>query len=125
MGMRRGLGPVFVYESLLSSRRWQVYAGRACFVLVLLLGMVSVWFATVPDAFRNGGPAPTFKVMAEIGEGFFYALTGIQVSLVLLAAPAAAAGSIGMDRARGTLVHMLVTDLSDTEIVLGTLAARL
>src|SRR5207237_943870 len=69
--------------------------------------------------------APTFQQMAEVGEGFFYSLTGIQVSLILLAAPAAAAGTLGMDRARGTLLHMMVTDLSDAEIVLGTLAARL
>src|SRR5262249_20592590 len=39
--------------------------------------------------------------------------------------PAAAAGSICTDRARGTLEHILVTDLSDVEIVLGKLAARL
>ena len=63
--------------------------------------------------------------MAAVGEGFFYALTSIQVSLILLAAPAAAAGSLGMDRARGTLLQMMATDLSDMEIVLGTLAARL
>ena len=30
-----------------------------------------------------------------------------------------------MDRSRGTLEHMLATDLSDSEIVLGKLAARL
>ena len=43
----------------------------------------------------------------------------------MLAAPAATAGAICVDRARGTLAHMLVTDLSDPEIVLGKLAARL
>jgi ABC-type Na+ efflux pump permease subunit len=43
----------------------------------------------------------------------------------MLAAPAATAGAICVDRARGTLDHMLMTDLSDTEIVLGKLAARL
>jgi hypothetical protein len=63
--------------------------------------------------------------MALVGEGFFYALTGIQISLVMLAAPAATAGAINMDQARGTLLHMLVTDLSDAEIVLDKLAARL
>src|SRR5262249_26970415 len=41
------------------------------------------------------------------------------------AAPAATAGAICVDRARGTLAHMLATDLSDPEIVLGKLAARL
>ena len=43
----------------------------------------------------------------------------------MLAAPAATAGAICVDRARGTLTHMLATDLSDPEIVLGKLAARL
>ena len=44
---------------------------------------------------------------------------------MMLAAPAATAGAICVDRARGTLTHMLATDLSDPEIVLGKLAARL
>jgi hypothetical protein len=43
----------------------------------------------------------------------------------MLAAPAATAGAICVDRARGTLTHMLATDLSDPEIILGKLAARL
>ena len=52
-------------------------------------------------------------------------MIGTQLTLVLLAAPAATAGAICVDRARGTLMHMLVTDLSAGEIVLGKLAARL
>ena len=44
---------------------------------------------------------------------------------MILAAPAATAGAICLDRARGTLAHMLMTDLSDAEIVLGKLAARM
>ena len=46
-------------------------------------------------------------------------------ALILLAAPACTAGSIGLDKARRTLLHMLITDLSDTEIILGKLAAQL
>jgi ABC-type transport system involved in multi-copper enzyme maturation permease subunit len=42
-----------------------------------------------------------------------------------LAAPAYTAGAVCLDRARGTLLHLLATDLSDAEIVLGKLAARL
>ena len=43
----------------------------------------------------------------------------------MLAAPAATAGAICVDRAAGRSTHMLATDLSDPEIVLGKLAARL
>jgi ABC-type transport system involved in multi-copper enzyme maturation permease subunit len=94
-------------------------------VSVVLAGMVIVWLGRDGYAAGPGRRAPTFQQMAKVGEGFFYALAGIQISLVLLAAPAAAAGAICMDRARGTLLHVLTTDLSDVEIVVGKLAARL
>lgn len=125
MPTRWGLGPVFAYESLLGARRWQVYAARAFFVVVLLIGMAVVWLGTDQATGQPMGARATLKQLAQIGEGFFYALAGIQVSLVLLAGPAATAGSICVDRARGTLTHMLMTDLSDPEIILGKLAARL
>jgi len=120
-----GTGPVFAYESLLNARRWQVYAGRSVFVLLLLIGLAIVWIGR-HSFLSTPGPRPAvFQQMAKLGEWFFYAMAGIQVSLILLAAPAAAAGSICMDRVRGTLAHMMVTDLSDGEIVLGKLGARL
>jgi ABC-type transport system involved in multi-copper enzyme maturation permease subunit len=126
MTMRRGLGPVFRFESILASRRWQLYAMRSVFVLVLLVGMVLVWVGIEKDVFGvlRGQQNRSFAQMALIGRWFFYALTCIQITLILLAAPAYAAGSFGGDRARGVLWHIMVTDLSDTEIVLGTLAAR-
>jgi ABC-type transport system involved in multi-copper enzyme maturation permease subunit len=126
MGKRWGLGPVFAYETLLSARRWQVYAGRSFFVLALLIGMTIIWISqdSLVTTFRIG-QLTSYRQLAKLGEWFFYTMAGIQVSLVMLAAPAAAAGSICIDRARGTLMHMLMTDLSDVEIVCGKLAARL
>ena len=44
---------------------------------------------------------------------------------MLLVAPAATAGAICLDKARGTLDHLLATDLSNAEIVLGKLGVRL
>ena len=49
----------------------------------------------------------------------------ILLGLVGLAAPAATAGAICLDKARGNLTLLFATDLSDAEIVLGKLAARL
>ena len=51
--------------------------------------------------------------------------TLILLGLVGLAAPAATAGAICLDKARGNLTLLFATDLSDAEIVLGKLAARL
>jgi hypothetical protein len=119
-----GPGPVFVYESMRAARRWQVYAARSLFVFLVLLGMVIVWLGNDRAALVSGGAA-TFRAMAKVGQEFFYALAGVQISLVMLAAPAAAAGAICTDRTSGALAHMFVTDLSDTEIVLGKLGAHL
>ncbi len=124
MWKRWGMGPVFAYESLLTARRWQVYVGRSLFVAVILIGMTIVW---ITKDHKNGPvvvPLTPYQQFAKLGEWFFYAMAGIQVSLVMLGAPAAAAGAICMDRARGTLLHVMVTDLSDVEIVLGKLGAR-
>ena len=117
---RLGLGPVFAYESLTASRRWQVYAGRALLVFGLLAALALVWssqIASVADV--------SLHDLARVGHAFYTAMMGVQLVLVLLVAPAATAGAICQDKGRGGLVHLLLTDLSDAEIVLGKLAARL
>ena len=120
MALRWGLGPVFANEWLTTSRRWHSYAGRAVFVAVLLIGLASVWVGRV-----QGQTVPPIVAMAEIGLGFYNTIVFTQLTLVFLAAPAATAGAICTDKSSGTLAQMLLTDLSDAEIVLGKLAARL
>lgn len=118
--MRLGLGPVFNFEWLTTSRRWQVYAGRSLFVVTLFVALAVVWGVEVA-----GRRFASFRDLARVGRAFYDATVGTQLVLILAAAPAATAGAICQDKARGTLAHVLVTDLSDVEIVLGKLAARL
>jgi ABC-type transport system involved in multi-copper enzyme maturation permease subunit len=114
------LGPVFAYEWLTASRRWQSYALRSLLVLLLLLGLSGVWLGSY-----DGAGELSVQQVAEIGRGF-YAVTSLMVlGLVGLVAPAAAAGAICLDKARGNLTLLFSTDLTDAEIVLGKLAARL
>ncbi|AGA27118.1 hypothetical protein Sinac_2826 [Singulisphaera acidiphila DSM 18658] len=117
---RWGPGPVFTYEWLITSRRRQVYAIRSLFVAALLAGLAVVWWTEVAEH----NPL-TFGDLAKLGRSFYLAIVGTQFALVLTAAPAAMAGAICVDKSRGTLAHLLMTDLSDAEIVLGKLAARL
>lgn len=116
---RVGLGPVFAMEWMIATRRWQAFAARSLFVAILLvsLGLVS-WEGW-------NAPLTTIQQQAALGRAFFVAMASTQLVLVLLAAPAATAGAICQDKARGNLAHLLATDLSDVEIVLGKLAARL
>jgi ABC-type transport system involved in multi-copper enzyme maturation permease subunit len=119
-GRGLGPGPVFIYEWITSTRRWQAYALRSLFVLGLLLALLVMGMRRGTDAIVPG-PAG-LRALAQLGRSLFVAVVGTQLTLVLLVAPA---GAICLDRSRGTLAHLLVTDLTDVEIVLGKLAARL
>lgn len=120
MGLRLGPGPVFAYEWLRATRRWTHHAHRSLIVSLVLFGFL---LALSEDIFfgRNASP----DNLARFGEVFYRVIVVIELTAVLLAAPTATAGAVCLDRSRGTLEHVLVTDLSDSEIVLGKLGARL
>src|SRR3954451_13412883 len=115
-----GPGPVFAYEWLTASRRWQGYALRSSLVLLLLLGLSAVWLGG-----HDGAGELSVRQWAEIGRGFYSVTTLMLLGLVGLAAPAATAGAICLDKARGNLTLLFSTQVTDAEIVLGKLAARL
>ncbi len=121
--MRLRPGPVFVYEWLATSRRWQLYGLRAGFVGAILIGMMFVWHE--PHRHSNAARTVSIQTLARYGEELYKTIVSIELTLVLLAAPAVTAGAICLDKARGTLDHMLATDLSNAEIVLGKLGVRL
>src|SRR5207248_272570 len=110
------MGPVFVYEWVTAARRWQMYAVRALFVAVLLLAVTLVWANNVESPTQFG---PNRKDYERIGTALYYAFVGTQLAVILLAAPAATAGTVCMDKARGNLLHLLVTDLTSREIIVG------
>jgi ABC-type transport system involved in multi-copper enzyme maturation permease subunit len=117
--MRLGLGPVFECETSIASRRWQTYVARSILLAALLAALSTI---AVSEDFPAAGAIGRY---ADLGESYFYAMIGVELTLVMLAAPAATAGAICLDRSRGTLSHVLATGLSSAEIILGKLAARL
>ncbi|MDG3002765.1 ABC transporter permease subunit [Paludisphaera mucosa] len=120
MAMRWGPGPVFVYEWLRIARRWQLYACRSAFVAILLLGLFLTWgaWSDRPEGYER-------NELAYLGQATYAMIVNIEMTLVLLAAPAATAGAVCLDKARGSLIQVMATDLSDSEIVLGKLGAAL
>ena len=115
-----GPGPVFAYEWLTASRLWQGYALRSLLVLLLLLGLSAVWLSS-----HDAAEELSVRQQATFGRGFYTVTSLMLLGLVGLAAPAATAGAICLDKARGNLALLFATDLTDAEIVLGKLAARL
>ena len=91
-GLKRcgwGLGPVFFYECLANSRRWQTYAIRSAGVALLLAAI-----ATIAMPSRTIQPSSAWREYAALGETYFYSLIGVELALVMLAAPAATAGAV-------------------------------
>ena len=120
--MRLGPGPVFVYEWLTAARRWQPYAMRAGFV-----GRDPGRDGDRPERPSHARPRPAGLAPrpGRDRRADYRTIAAIELTLILLAAPAATAGAVCLDKARGTLDHMLATDLSNAEIVLGKLGVRL
>ena len=117
-----GWGPVFEAERVTRARRWQGYAIRSVFVLPLLIVLGWAW---LEQTYRLTYELPTSTALAAIGATFCRGYTWIVLTVVLLIAPATMAGAICGDRSRGILDHLFLTDLTNREIILGKLAARL
>ncbi len=118
-----GLGPVFGVEWLIFARKWQGYATRFLFGGLLLAGIALCSWSI--GELSPTGKSLTIGKLSEFGALLFTTMGAIQLLTVLLVAPATTAGAMCQDRARGTLTHMAMTDLSNSEIILGMLAARL
>jgi hypothetical protein len=91
--MRFGTGPVFACERVAAARRWHLYAGRSFLVAALLVAMMFIAGKHVAT-----GPGINVQQYAKLGESYFYALIGVEMAIVMLAAPAATAGAICLDR---------------------------
>jgi ABC-type transport system involved in multi-copper enzyme maturation permease subunit len=120
MAVRLGMGPVFELEGRQLARRRVVYAGRgAVAIVVFLLFLSFAGHTDYPINARMGHDVPLLV------KSFLMTLFCVGFAFVVVMAPAMAAGAICRDKGRGVLDHMLVTDLSTAEIVLGKFTARL
>ncbi len=119
-------------ELLLTSRRSSHFIWRYLYGgwLVLQFGWIwfMYWFTAYVMRGSAGAPAgigassdETFRFVA----GFLSVFLWQQMVLIVLVAPAIAAGAITDEKERGTLQYLLTADLSSTEIILGKVLGRL
>ena len=89
-------------------------------VAAILVGKIIVW-QTVVHRQNRPGQVVSLNALATYGQSLFITIVSIEPTLVRLAAPAATAGAVCLEKARRTLDHMLATDLSNAEIIFGKL----
>ncbi len=113
-------GPIIAREILTTPRPARYYLWRASFVFFLFILLWTAWQSLIGwQDVREVG------VMARFGGVLYWLFAMLQLTLMLFFAPLFTAAAVSYEKDRRTMTLLLMTDLSDLEIVLGKLAAGL
>jgi ABC-type transport system involved in multi-copper enzyme maturation permease subunit len=114
------IGPVFAREVAIAPRRVKIYVARTTYVLALLVLTCTAWLVlTGTQLVRDSGD------LARFGAALFQVLSPLQLALAAFFSALLAASEVAHEKDRRTLVLLLLTRLSNSELVLGKLLASL
>ncbi|TWT99752.1 ABC-2 family transporter protein [Botrimarina colliarenosi] len=118
------VGPVFTREAITAPRRPQFFVARVLLVATLLGLALTAWQVFVG---AGGGVAQLAGPgdLARFGRAVFELLTPLVLTVAVLFSALFSAAAVSQEKSRGTLVLLLLTDLSNSELVLGRLLASL
>ena len=114
------IGPVFAREATIAPRRDKTYVGRGVYGGFLLLVVSAAWLVT-------SGSQRIVDVgdFARFGSSLFGLLAPLQLVVTLFFGATLAAAAVGQEKDRKTLLLLLLTRLTNSELVLGKLCAAL
>ncbi len=114
------IGPVFTRELAIAPRRTKLYVARSAYPLALLVLMSTAWLVlTGTQLVQDVGD------LARFGTVLFQILAPLQLALAIFFSALLAASEVAHEKDRRTLVLLLLTNLSNSELVLGKLLASL
>jgi ABC-type transport system involved in multi-copper enzyme maturation permease subunit len=114
------IGPIFTREALTAPRRPRLYIARAAYVSALLVLVCTAWLLlTGTQIVRN------LSDMARFGAMVFQILAPLQLALAVFFSALLTASGVAQEKDRRTLELLLLTNLSNSELVLGKLLACL
>ena len=114
------IGPIFSRELVTAPRRPQHYIYRTAYAFGLFLLMVTAWLVMVgTQEVRTVGDVSRFGAM------LFQILAPLQLALVTFLAAQLATSGVAQEKDRRTILLLLMTRLTDHELVLGKLLASL
>jgi ABC-type transport system involved in multi-copper enzyme maturation permease subunit len=114
------LGPIFEREWLTIPRRGRHFGTRVVYLGTLWIISVTAWLSVVGWRWTD-----TLGGTARFGPLLFKLLTLVQLCLFLFFAALAAASAIAQEKDRRTFLLLLLTDLTNPEIVLGKVLGSL
>ena len=114
------LGPIFGREAMTTPRRPKHYLYRSVYVGVLLILMCTAWLVLAgTQLIRNVGD------MARFGTILFQILAPVQLALLTFLSALGAASAVSQEKDKRTLILLLMTRMSNFELVVGKLVASL
>lgn len=114
------IGPVFARELVTAPRRPRMYVARATYVGVLWVLMCTLWLVlTGTQLVRNLGD------LARFGSVLFSILAPLQMVVAIFFSALASASAVAQEKDRRTLELLLMTRLTNSELVLGRLMASM
>lgn len=114
------VGPVFTREAVVVPRRKRHYIMRTVYALSLLLLICTAWMLLVnTQIIRNVGD------MARFGTILFQILAPLQLAVILFLSAIQSASNVSIEKDKQTLMLLLMTRLSNSELVLGKLLSSL
>ena len=124
----RLVGPMFWYELVRLARKGTQPRLRALLVGLLMVGLLVAYLREFRGLEREallGGAQLPLDRTARFAETFLIAFSTAQLVAVMLITPAVVGGAVTEEKERGTLDFLRGSLLTNREIVLGKLAARL
>lgn len=114
------IGPVFTREAVVVPRRTRHYVMRTVYAISLLLLICTAWMILVnTQIIRNVGD------MARFGTILFQILAPLQLAVILFLSAIQSASNVSIEKDKQTLMLLLMTRLSNSELVLGKLLSSL
>src|SRR5437667_2722087 len=114
------IGPIFTRELVTAPRRSQHFLYRGVYGTALLVLMCTAWLVLAgTQIIRSVGD------MAKFGSILFFLLAPLQLALLTFLAAIRAASSVAQEKDKKTLILLLMTRLTNHELVLGKLLASL
>ena len=114
------VGPVFTRELATAPRRPRLFLHRAIYAAALFLLMCTAWLVLAgTQVIRGVGD------MARFGTIFFQIIAPLQLALAVFFAALVSASAVAQEKDRKTLILLLMTRLTNSELVLGRLMASL
>lgn len=113
-------GPILAREWLVAPRRVRFYLIRVVFVLVLFSLVCTAWALLAGiQSVRNQGDLARFGVLV------FQIVVPLELVVTMFLAAVSSASNVTQEKDRRTLVLLLLTRLSNSQVVLGKLASSL